>query len=327
VARLESDLAHTSGAGGSSTDGDATNTASSSLLDSNNNNNNNGSSSSSSSSTAKKNRNRMTGELELSELLGVDAGSIPAAVKARSSGTLAEARQAAESSGQMVNILQGQRDRYKEKLTQAENSISGLQSQLALAHAKTAQFEQDNLALYGKLRFLQSRGGVGIPANMSPQTLRISHTGSNSNGSSGSSSTWDRLGLEDDGDIEARGGNSSGGGGGGGDTSDGSAGNNVESKYSRLYESKMNPFAQFSAGERAARVGELSVGDQLVFTTLQQFMATPTRRNFMLIYMCVMHLLVLLGIYWMTHHTSHIHGCDPTLDHHVHKTLLQQQLD
>lgn len=289
VAQLEADLAMTSGGGeGAEKDGGGAGAGTTG------------------SATERKKRNKITGELELSELLGVDAGSIPT-VKARSNGTLAEARQAAESSGQMVNILRGQRDRYKERLSQAETNLSTLQGQLSLSQAKTAQLEQDNLALYGKLRYLQSKGGVGIPAHLSPPPKAKGMALTMGGGGGGDRGGYD---LED------------GVGGGGGGSAD-----DVETKYGNLYENKMNPFAQFSDDERRARIGELSVGDQVVFTTLQAFLSTPTRRNALLVYMGCMHVIVLFFIYWCTHHQSHVHGCDPTLDHHVHKTLLGQQLE
>ena len=56
----------------------------------------------------------------------------------------------------MVTILQSQRDRYKERLAVAENTVMQLQQQIDHGEAVKQSLEADNLALYSKIRFLQS---------------------------------------------------------------------------------------------------------------------------------------------------------------------------
>ena len=321
VAKLEGDLALSSGAAGTA-DNDDTAASASNVRD--------GTSSVGGAMGANNSQSKMTGELELSELLGVDAGSIPT-VKTKPGGALANARQAAESSGQMVSILQGQRDRYKERLATVEAAQATLQAKLGSAQARAKQMEEDNLTLYGKIRYLQSLAGTtgGMPSHISPQPMRISHTRGGGKAAAeaetDSYTTWGRLGLGE-------------GGGGEEDVESGALGRRShgasttdtegpEERYRRLYEAKLNPFAQFSHTERRGTIEDLSVGDHLIYSTLQQFTATPTRRKAMLAYFGTMHLLVLMCFYWMTHHAAHIHGCDPGIDHLTHKTLMLQKLE
>ena len=47
-----------------------------------------------------------------------------------------------------------------------------------------------------------------------------------------------------------------------------------------------------------------------------QIVSNHTGRNFMLIYLGTMHLLVFFTIYWATHNVHH--GCDPLLDNLPH---------
>jgi homeobox protein cut-like len=85
------------------------------------------------------------GSMELSELLGVDLiGSKTVDETSNSTG--------------MVAILQSQRDRYKERLGQAELAITETKQQLQAAQTAKQQLEADNLALYEKIRYLQSYG-------------------------------------------------------------------------------------------------------------------------------------------------------------------------
>lgn len=60
------------------------------------------------------------------------------------------------ASNSMVSIIQGQRDRYKQKLTQVEGSLVDTQKQLKVISEAKQQLETDNIALYSKIRYLQS---------------------------------------------------------------------------------------------------------------------------------------------------------------------------
>ncbi len=100
------------------------------------------------------------GSMELAELLGVADDSVAPS-------PAPGATDSAGSSSQMVNILQTQRDRYKDRLTQADANLLKLQQRVEATEASKAALEADNLALYGKIRFLQSYGGAGGSGNPS----------------------------------------------------------------------------------------------------------------------------------------------------------------
>jgi hypothetical protein len=113
--------------------------------------------------------------MELAELLGVAEPVLPTALSQHTNnmvGSIKESNNPA-SSNQMVNILQTQRDRYKDKLSQTEANMLKLQQKMDAAEAARAQLETDNLSLYSKIRFLQTGGGGGgVKSYTSP---RVNH--------------------------------------------------------------------------------------------------------------------------------------------------------
>ena len=256
VAKLEGDLALTSGA---KNDKDTvTLTAEASVLH---------------RSSGGENQSKIANDLELSELLGVDAKSIPV-VKAKSGGATASSRQSSESSSQMISILQGQRDRYKGRLSAAEATQATLEAKLGVAQAKAQQMEKDNVTLYGKIRYLQSvvagnnPGGRGVQSHISPQPMRISYSAAGAQ--EDANTTWGRLGLSERDNNES---------------SDMESGMSLhrsqnlgttnadiddpEEKYKRMYEAKLNPFSQFNRTNQSGTIEDLSVSDHLIYTTLR----------------------------------------------------------
>jgi CASP C terminal len=113
-----------------------------------------------------------TGGAGAGDLTGKAAGS-GAAMNSSSSSTNASSQAAAaaqesdasKSSQQMISILQTQRDRYKERLSQVESSLLALQQRLNTTEAAKLQLEQDNVALFAKIRYLQSVGPGGAGHN------------------------------------------------------------------------------------------------------------------------------------------------------------------
>ena len=98
------------------------------------------------------------GVRELSELLGVtEVGRAGEGKKGPEGGVGGVTGEGS----QMVAILQGQRDRYKERMTKAETALYPLQQQLEAATAAKTQLEADNVALYGKIQYLKSVGEGG----------------------------------------------------------------------------------------------------------------------------------------------------------------------
>ena len=91
------------------------------------------------------------------------------------------------------------------------------------------QAETDNLALYGKFRYLQHKEGGGrglggsLGAGSSPAAMRIRQAGAGEGG-------------------RVRGGSEA-------------VSDDVEAHYEKIYEHRLNPFAEFSQQERQRRLG------------------------------------------------------------------------
>jgi hypothetical protein len=102
--------------------------------------------------------------------------------------------------------------------------------------ASKTQLEEENLALYAKIKFLQTYGGsssggsgtVAVAGNKSIKDWSMRSI------ASGSSNRYNEETRYSDDYYDYRGGNSSG------------AGRDIESKYASLYEQRMNPFAEVS---------------------------------------------------------------------------------
>lgn len=123
------------------------------------------------------------------------------------------------SQQQLITILQGQRDRYKDRLTQVEQHLNLVQQQLDTANNTKAQLETDNLALYSKIRFLQTYSG---------------HPGSNSSAPN----------MKNIKSMKLRGNTMIPHSQHGNDEELGFDQSDMENKYQYLYEQRISPFAE-----------------------------------------------------------------------------------
>jgi len=219
--------------------------------------------------------NKQQHELDLSRLLGVDEAK-----------NLNEDRDATDkNSNQITSILQAQRDRYKERLAQAESASVDLNQQLDLIKSKVVRLEEDNLALYAKIRYLHSYHGSNT------STIgRNNFTNSNTRN--------DRYYDEERG-VNMYNQYS---------VNNTDLGDDIEKRYHSIYEKKMNPFAEFSEFEKQRKLRELTVADRIVLNTLQTVINNHTGRNFLIIYAGSMHLFVFLILYYNVHYVHR--GCD-----------------
>jgi hypothetical protein len=130
---------------------------------------------------------------------------------------------------QMITILTNQRDRFKEKLTQAEARILKTEEQLESTRTAKLQLEEENVQLFAKIKFLQSYGhssaAMTLPSSSSPSKYRKNDFAMDRRGrrdglgpaASFPYSEESRFSDETEPDLEA--------------------------KYDHLYEQRMNPFA------------------------------------------------------------------------------------
>jgi hypothetical protein len=310
-------------------------------------------------------QSRPSDSLELSELLGVDMttpssaldektlmidavdsdNNIDVSMTGLASSNRAKEKDKGKDGGQrqhqqMVDILQAQRDRYKERLAHTESSMVSVQQRLVEIESLKNRSEQDNLALYSKIRYLQSLPGSDGQSQLtqirghsgpSPKPMRIKSGGgmdlnyvagmlgtgrdeetggaSYSKYNKGSGRTGKIPGAYRDG-VESM-------------EDENSRDREVESRYGVLYEQRMNPFAEFSQIEKQRRLQELSVADRIVLNTSLAFVSSKSGRTFIVIYLGAMHLLVFFILYFSVHHFGG-HGCevnDPSL-HALHRGAL-----
>lgn len=97
----------------------------------------------------------LASDLEASPPTAMTQGRLSHAARAPSSSSLAGSGDsgANEIDEGMVHVLQGQRDRYKERLAQAELDLKATKQKLQLAMNEKTQLEADNVALYQKIRY------------------------------------------------------------------------------------------------------------------------------------------------------------------------------
>jgi homeobox protein cut-like len=184
-----------------------------------------------------------------------------------------------------------QRDRYKDRLTIAESSLLTLQQALDVATSSKKQVESDNLALYSKIRYLQSynyqsqskSNKSSISTHFSPKAMKISNNRSYNN------------------EIDKY-----------GNIIDEENGGETEERYHSLYEKNLNPFTEFSEFEKTRKIQELSVGDRIVLNTALTVISSTTGRKFLTIYLGLMHVLMFFILYYVSHSVHH--GCDSNLD-------------
>ncbi len=148
----------------------------------------------------------------------------------------------------MVNILQAQRDRYKEKLNQTDNLVMSLQQRIEALTNEKQQLQSDNVVLYGKVKYVNSYNNYG----MTPVKVQL-----------------DRMGA-----LEL----------GNGILNDDEHTRYVEKKYEALYEQKLNPFTEFSEREKKRRTEELQLLDRIILNTALNLLSTNMGKIFIFHY-------------------------------------------
>jgi len=179
------------------------------------------------------------------------------------------------SDNKMLEIVRGQRDRFRERMKELQTEKSRLEELANSYKASVTRLENDNMQLYHKIRYLQSyRGGSGSSSSSASAAAnhRVSPSFNNNFG-----------GLEE------------GSGTGGSDA--------VEAKYKSMYEEKMNPFVQFNRMESQQRYTNLNTVDKILLNSAKMFLGHRITRNIAFGYILLLHFLVFATLY------SFMHGC------------------
>ncbi len=82
-----------------------------------------------------------------------------------SSPTTTQSDEASSSSKALLPIVQAQRERFRRRNEELEETQQSLLSQIGLLQTEVSDLRSDNVKLYEKIRFLQSFGGGGVGAN------------------------------------------------------------------------------------------------------------------------------------------------------------------
>lgn len=197
-----------------------------------------------------------------SEILldAIDAGDALAAGPSVPAPLLAGAGVAATDT-KMLEIVRGQRDRFRERMKELESEKRRLEDLAASSKASVTRLESDNMQLYHKIRYLQSYRS----------------------GASSSSSTGHRVTPSVSmAQLEA-------------------GGADVEAKYRGLYEEKLNPFVQFNRMETQQRYANLNTVDKVLLNSAKMFLGHRVTRNIAFGYIVLLHFLVFATLYSFMH--------------------------
>jgi len=270
-----------------------------------------------------------TGAAELTALLGLGEDAIPMVIgrnkfAARNSssggGSSGGGRTSSingtaggDGNGNMVLILQQQRDRFKDRLTQCEQTVVQLQKHNASLLQEKVQQQQDNYVLYAKLKHSMAAGGGGAYA--SPLSMKISSGGGGrggrdmeAGGSDGADIAF--MDIEDRYRTEFAQQNSgiSNRGAGGSGTSDISGGG---ASFIGLMSPGIN-----NGKPLTLQTMSFAAGDELVYVTLKTFISTRAGRVALVMYFAAMHVICFVSLFFLVKDVDH--GCDLNIDHMKH---------
>lgn len=171
----------------------------------------------------------------------------------------------------MLDIVAGQRDRFRGRTHELETENRKISERLERATTEVDSLKTDNCRLYEKIRYLQSytqnaaqRGG-GASGRIAGSGNLISGAGSSSPAGSGSVA----IGMDEE---------------------EGSTG--FLNQYRSMYEEMVNPYTLFNRRERHKRISEMSAPERLTLRATQRAVSTKTSRLFVFSYMLCLHLLV-----------------------------------
>ncbi|GLJ49086.1 hypothetical protein SUGI_1035530 [Cryptomeria japonica] len=159
-----------------------------------------------------------------------------------------------EEQNSMLQVICSQRDRFRQRLREAEEDLRQAQENIKVLEAELEKSKADNVKLYEKIRYIQDY-----------------------------TKDWpiSRAKRRAD-DIES------------GFSSD------IESKYKKIYEDDINPFAAFSKKEKERRYKELGIRDKITLTSGRFLLGNKYGRTFIFFYSIGLHLLVFASLYRMS---------------------------
>ncbi|TPX35076.1 hypothetical protein SmJEL517_g02488 [Synchytrium microbalum] len=194
----------------------------------------------------------------------------------------------------MIPILTGQRDRYRQRNQELEEQLRELLSKLQSVSSESESLKGDNLKLYEKLRYTQSMFNTPRPSSARDDP-------SSSWSSSSTKNHYVDVAVEGQ-NLSVR---------FGGQNSDDA----TTSKYSNLYESRLDPFSRFSRAEESKRISALHPAERATLGLTKLIVYNRYSRLFFVFYSMCLHLLVMAVVYKLSSIEDCVHdherwGCD-----------------
>lgn len=200
----------------------------------------------------------------------------------------------------LVGILRSQRDRYKAQMAELEMAASARTRELDDVRAKMEKLMEDNVKLYEKIKFLESYPLVAGSLGQGSDSVPSSTGPLGSSGHDPFLADWERK------HGKAGPGGAGAGAGAGGRT--GRPTDDVENQYRRIYEDRVNPFADFNRREKQKRYSNLSAAEKITLNSTKFFISNKIARTFVFFYAVGLHCLVFATLYHFSN-VSHAHHC------------------
>ncbi|KAJ2806207.1 hypothetical protein H4R21_000965 [Coemansia helicoidea] len=160
-------------------------------------------------------------------------------------------------SGGVLEIVTGQRDRFRQRNMELEDEMRAHAAAVAELQRQAAQSKQDNLRLYEEIKYLRSYAAGGPSSQRDTAVVSIPQ------------SKFSR-GVDMD---------------------------SVDAKYKNVYEESLNPFDAFRRRETSRRVRSMALFDRLIYMFSSFVAANRRARIAMLVYAALLHLLVVGALY------------------------------
>ncbi|KAJ1663070.1 hypothetical protein IW140_005891 [Coemansia sp. RSA 1813] len=171
------------------------------------------------------------------------------------------------SSGNVLDIVTSQRDRFRHRNMELEDELRMQGSQVSDMRRQVDQVKQDNLRLYEEVKYLRSYKSTTILGN---DTAVVGMP------SKFSKTQQHRVDMDTD----------------------------VAAKYKGMYEESLNPFNAFHRRESTRRIRSMNILDRLIYIVANFVVGDRRARIGLIAYIGLLHLLVMVTLYRSTVQTD-----------------------
>jgi homeobox protein cut-like len=190
----------------------------------------------------------------------------------------------ASSDNGLLEVVQNQRDRFRSRLVELEDTLANQQVETREAKLLASKLQVDNEKLFEKIRYLQSivatSGDTEAGAAAASSSGLRSRSVVGNNGASAYS-----ISGEDD----------------------------FEGSYRKAFMESIDPFAEFKRKEKAKQIDALSPADKLTLKSSAFVLANQHTRLFVFVYVILLHFVMLATVF---HFAGTSHKCLDDHDHH-----------